>query len=1088
MKRLAAAGWFVCAAGALAATPPQAGGEYTSLQIASGAAARLTALFHRYAELPYLRIERRGQTYTLRAGFWPSDRAARTALGSAADGGLLRIATYRPESIVRRNWADAADAASPLPLAPPAPAAAPTPRATSPAPPGPAAVTVCNEAPRRSAPDAAELRPFDEADYRLAFDVLVGAGDVESAFRVARQAVASRPADGAWRRRLAQVADWTRRPEVAAEQWQYLFRTGDRSDETITEVLRFAPLLDHPETTLAAWQARVQRQTPDETQWQEIADLYEALAQPRQGADYFEQQFRIRGTVGLLERAALLAEHGGDDRRALRLYIERARLKPFAEDAVLRAVVLLLRRDRLREAYDLMQAHRADVPAAAADFWRILGQTAWELAEVGAAEFAYRRFAETPQAGAADWSRLVYLVRQRHPGAAAELALEAYRRYGGIDYLLLALGISAEIGDRAGQARAYAALTPADAAAAQDDVRFLVLRGQYRQGARDDAGAWADLRRALQLAPDDREVALPAFWFLIDSRRKAELQALLQRWASRAEDDADFWLPYAAAHHALDRYREAVRWYRKEIGRHPDDALLLLNYADALERLRQPGMAERIRRHAWLGLRAKFPAPDLTPPLDRQPELLALARLALLDRPGDPSLALVRSLVERLRGLPAERDDQAQTDDLVLAWAIGHEHFRNARAWLWLRYARAAGRRQPPLWADSQTALQLNETAQMDRLLLDHADGLPIYNRYDTAYALQHWQQALDIAFHGLADNEVDEDLHDRYRQHLPAHANYAQLRLARDRWGALDSRSGQFEARVFAGPRLSVKFGWAQALQNAGEGDPGIAVPGADRLGSVELRWQGSGGDSRLGLFQRRGMAAFNGWRLGQTWQWAGLAADAALDYHGAATDSLPLRLAGYQDSARLAVDYALGKREYLRIAPRLGRYYSQFGDYLGAGRSLDLEAGYRLRTEYPDWRLRSFATIQRFSYGGNVGGQALAVLSADAQAAIAAGNGDAVKYYLPAGSTTWGACLGMGENLAGQNLRDVYTRGWRHYYDVCGTHNSVNAWGYSGMLGVAGSLTGEDHLSLSIEQARGGPGSGATSRSLVMRYRNYF
>jgi len=97
-------------------------------------------------------------------------------------------------------------------------------------------------------------------------------------------------------------------------------------------------------------------------------------------------------------------------------------------------------------------------------------------------------------------------------------------------------------------------------------------------------------------------------------------------------------------------------------------------------------------------------------------------------------------------------------------------------------------------------------------------------------------------------------------------------------------------------------------------------------------------------------------------------------------------------------------------------------------------------------------------------------------------------VRYFLPEGSTTWGVCFGMGENLGGQNLRDVYTRGWRHFYDVCRNRNTLNGAGYSAALGVAGSVTGEDHVSLGFEQSSGGAGTGAMTRSVALRYRHYF
>ncbi len=1069
---------------------PLSGKDYYSLQIASDDRQNLEKSYAKYAVLPYLRIEQRDGHYVMRAGFWDSASQARKALAELPVAkAFVRVAAFRPDAIVRRNWT-ANTAVSP-PTAPPTltlakamPAQAEPPAANS------AAQNI------RLASPGGDLRPFNQEDYALAFDVFVGNGDLNRAYLVASEAVASVPNDLAWRLKLARLADWTRRPDAAWENWEYLFRNGDRGDETLNAVLRLAPFVNHPEMALEVWKIRMAHVPLTPAQWNDIRELFEIAAQPQQGSRFFEEQYRSRHDIALLDVAAKLAENAGDDERALRLYSERTDVAPFSVDAVLHAVVILFRLDRLREAYALMEAHRTQVPADAADFWRNLGRTAWDLMETDATELAYRNYVKSKQAELGDWARLILLVRQHHPAEAADLSLEAYRRYGAIDYLVEALAIDAESGNLGAQERILKSLVPEAVAKAEQNTRFLVLRAQYHQARSEPEAAWADLRRALALSPDAADAMLAALWFTIDTHRPRELESLLRAAAPRAQTDSGYWLAFAAANQELGRAKESIYWYGREVARNPDDNLLLLNYADALERVQNAGMAERVRRHAWLRLREKFPAPDLALPLDKNPQLLALARLAILNQPGDPGLALVRDVASRLRGLPADHATNAtnaQTRDLILGWAISKEQFINARAWMWLHYARSLDGKNikgtPPKWGESQTALQLNDTQTLDRLLNRDAEGMPIYNRYDSAYALEHWPQALDIAFRGMEANDVDEDLYDRYRQHVPQHADYLQFRASKDRYGVLNSVATQIEARLFPYRKLELLLGWSRLRQSSGDADIGPFAPATDQLTSIEGRWLGSRGDTRLALFRRNELEANTGWRLGQNWTWDNhLQIGGGLELKGDATDSLPLRVGGYEKRLYADANYAIGKREYVRLAPQLIRYYTQQGEYLGNGRVLDLEAGYRIRTEYPDWRVRGFATRQSYSYNGAVGAQTISRLPPDVQSGIALGNVDPVHYFIPEGSTTWGVCLGMGDNLAGQNIQEVYTRAWRHFYEVCKGQNSLNGPGYTGMLGIAGSVTGEDHVSLRLEQSRGGPGSGGMNRTLAVRYRRYF
>ncbi len=1051
--------------------PPVAGQDYYSWQITSGSLQGLEPLYQRYSTLSYVRMERRGPQYVLRAGFWPSRQAARDHLpADLPKQALIRVATYRPETITRQNW----------PQALPATRTVATPQATTQAVPDTPDATAVAAAPppptRAPAPPAGgAMRAFNQADYALAFDAFLGAGDLQRAFQLASHAVASVPADTDWRRKLARLSEWTSRPETAWIHWAYLFQHGDHSPETVQAVLRLAPLTGEPEVAIAAWVLRLDQGPLNTAQWADLFTLYESAGKAEQGSRLFEAQYRKSRDPALLEQAARLAENRGDDPRALQLYAERAGLKPFSMDAALRAVVLLIRRDRMQEAYALMQQHREEVPPEATDFWRLLANTAWELQEVDAAITAYQHYANSPQATGADWSRLIFLVRQRFPLQAADLALLAFHRFGAIDNLLLALGIYAEAADLNGQERLYRQLTPAELATAQGDARFLVLRAQYFQRARQPDRAWEDYKKALALQPDDRQIAVPVLWFLLDRGRKSELQVLLQQWAARAQTDPAYWLAFAAAHQTLDHPKEAVRWYRQEIRRNPDDALVLLNYADALERAPLPGMAARVRRHAWLQLREKHPSPEGNGTLGANPELLALARLAILNQPGDPGLQRVRQLVTQLRGVapePAPGDGQVQ--DLVLGWALSHEQFFNARSWMWLQYARNTRSGNPmPVWGQSQVALQTGDTQTMDRLLARNADQVPIHARYDMDYALERAPQALSTAFEGLQSHADDEDLHDRYRQHVPRHASYLQMRASNDTYGDLNSQSRQLDARLAIRPTLHLLLGGSYTGQSSADPVLGPFIPGAERLTRVGLHWLGHDSEGQFTVFQRDELRVQNGLQLAQAWNWSPrLTVDGELAYRVDATDNVTLRTLGSEDHAHLGVNYAIGKREYVRATSRWSRYNRQAsdptdGEVFGFGQTHTLEAGYRIRTEYPDVRVRLYATHQRYAFDGYV--QTLSP-----------------TFALPSTSTTTGACLNAGENLAGQDIQDSYTRALRPFAEACTTDNSLSGVGYSGSIGIAGAITGEDHLSLRLEY--NSDLNGSATRTLALRYRHYF
>ncbi len=64
--------------------------------------------------------------------------------------------------------------------------------------------------------------PFDDRVYTLGYDAFLGNRNLDEAYRVAESAVRQAPDNAAWRLRLAHVAEWSGRPQIAVEHWRWL--------------------------------------------------------------------------------------------------------------------------------------------------------------------------------------------------------------------------------------------------------------------------------------------------------------------------------------------------------------------------------------------------------------------------------------------------------------------------------------------------------------------------------------------------------------------------------------------------------------------------------------------------------------------------------------------------------------------------------------------------------------------------------------------------------------------------------------------------------------------------------------------------
>lgn len=903
------------------------------------------------------------------------------------------------------------------------------------------------------------IRPYNEKNYQLAYEVFIGNGNLAEAFRVAQAAVRQVPTEAVWHKRLAQVAEWTNKPEIALREWRWLSNHGG-GQEALLAVLRLAPALNDYDALLEAWQRVASKQKLNAEQWNNLAGLFEQTGRQRAGIKFFEQRYAADHLPLQLEIAARLAERSGDDAHANALYSRLLERHGFNSGWLMKIANLYLSKGEYQKAYDLLQKNRGKVDANDLAYWKVLADLAWQLQRDSDATKSYRRMAEAGNLAREDFSRLIYLLGDSQQEEKAALAEMAYRRFGDRDMLLRALEIYAAKKDLLAQKRLFESAANDGKVDLSDSSRYYLLRAQYLQASGEFQAARADFRHAAALAPDDVNTGNAMLWFLIDAHDLPALREMIANIVARGEQqNPAYWGALAAAYQVLDQPSRAVAYYTRQLKQGGQDFLWLVNYADALEQAQQAGMAERVRRHAWLQLREQLSGKPVKLPYSQ--DMLAAARLAMLNYPNDPGLALVRSVLrqDRLLDRDAVTDRKANelelgwatalnehdaaaermASELVLGWAISKEQSANAKAWLWRRYGQALSR---PLWAEASVAMAENDTAHIESLLAGQADGMPMLVRHDAANAVEQVRYAQSIVFEGLTDNPDSNEAHLRLSEDVLAGASFVNLELKEEKLGSLHRhiQSTQVEMPVAHNMRLAAEF--TKAHQSSDELPLFGSVPPTERVAGVVLKNHGSLGNTEIALRRRNEFAGTTESHvLHETNILPRINLQLGAELHAPATVSTDYLVFGMRNQFTAGLLYSLSKREYLRVEPGWARYYTQTGDFLGSGRHFSWELGHKIRAEYPDWKVRVIGIHTRFNNSVNA------------------------TLPLPSDVNIYGLCSGFGEVY-----QQAYTQAWRPYLDYCATHNDVSGQGYNAMLGLAGSVAGHDQLSLTLRQERGG------------------
>lgn len=493
---------------------------------------------------------------------------------------------------------------------------------------------------------------FEPQAYELAYQVMLANANLEDAYAIAWVAARHDRATLEWRLRLAQVAEWSQRPEVALDAWHLIATRTGRADawretERLARALRDEPRLE------ASLLHRIRQRPGDLALVFELSDAYERQGDPRRALDLLASRLPAAGpaaTLPLLERLADVAERAGDQARLLdALQRTETLVGPQARRAA-RIANVAYRQGRIEAAFDALDraaAWAADPAnhdaAAEADigFWSTYANLANRLQRTAKALDAYRQLARLDRLDRDDLSNLVTVLAARSPADAAEALAIGYRRFGDESLARQALSRWLQASRLDAADTFLASLAPRLRRTIVASPGFLRERAAALQAAGRLAEAMRDRVEAHRLAPQDFDNRAAMMWLALAQRDAPRLRMMLARWRGEARTESRLWGPFGAALLALDEPGDALPYFVWQ-ARENEDYLWWLAYADALGAAGRPDAAWQLRRRAWTQLRKAPPRELAGSPAARE----RVVALAMQFGPPDAAAALLRRLVQ----------------------------------------------------------------------------------------------------------------------------------------------------------------------------------------------------------------------------------------------------------------------------------------------------------------------------------------------------------------------------------------------------------------------------------------------------------
>ncbi len=945
--------------------------------------------------------------------------------------------------------------------------------------------------------------PFDDKIYALGYAVFLENKKQEDAWLVADSAVRQAPENHEWRKRLAEVSEWTGRPKIALNQWLTLARrTGE--DHAWQSVLRLAPGLFDDPALIEGLRYEIGQKPNNEVLIRQLILTYERIGEPKPAIAYLQKLIQNTANPEHIELLADLATRAGETEIAMdswrTLFRDPAQI---TTTRALRAAVLFLSFDKGKEALHWLEIARPVSDAASAESnieaMRLTGQLAERNRQDELAIKAFRSLIEAEHAELDDYDALIRLLLDNAPLEAAKVTERAWQLFDLPRHLLQTMTLLINRNQWNDIGRLVRQLDPTPGAKRhslkqmQTIPEFLRITGAWHQNAGRFAQARHDFQAGLRQAPDSPAMRQALLWLFIDTNDAAAIRQLLAVHEGEWSKDSTMHDSLGNAYQALSLPQVSLqRYLTPQLASKRGDFLWLMNYCDALDQNQQSDRAWRLRRYLlsteWQAAREKSGATSakgarlnwLTEKGLDQTRRNARARLMLTQHRGDVGTDTLREL------LRLDRDAQGNFSNAAAETAIGwfqdSAEFTAERGFLWHQYAKSHSlRSNRPLWADITVALAEDDRAASGELLETFDERLPRYDRVNAARAVHDIRLAQSAAFEAQHDQVDDNPTHLQLTEALLMFSDHAGLAVGHQKLDGLNELQGSTVFHLAIDPQFSVDLA-AGKIRRDSTDNAIVVSPPDETFFSARINWRRDQNETLFKLEQRKSFDTYTPLAIEHERAIdSRISLRIGLAVQQPSQESLALRMAGMKDSASISLRYRPTRMDRIFLEHASERYALQTGRRVGTGQHTSLTFAHTYRQEARDLEFSAFMSNHRYNRISDIdgfNGRDMAYVNYFPEGYAASPND-----FLPENFRLYGLRISTDVRY-----EEEYTRAIRPFASIATTWHSEQGAGYDLRLGLAGSVFGADHLSFFWNLGKSGTATPGTTRNMQLKYRVHY
>jgi hypothetical protein len=401
---------------------------------------------------------------------------------------------------------------------------------------------------------------------------------------------------------------------------------------------------------------------------------------------------------------------------------------------------------------------------------------------------------------------------------------------------------------------------------------------------------------------------------------------------------------------------------------------------------------------------------------------------------------------------PAQRDAigrerrvySAIAREAAISWAQAHDASDMERGWLEKQYIQRSTR---PVYAEAQLAINDGDVNELSRLLDTLPDLIPRQNKVDAQTLTGRNADAQTTAFDSLTQLPDDSVMHGQLHERLLSDVQAVAPSVRYSDQGPLRFSEGSVTGGVRLTPSQALQLRFRERDQSSDAASLPY-VPNHDRLLEGVYQHKGQYDEEHVIVGRREAVTNFVTARVEGTYAVdPKLTLTYAAGYNQAATETTQLTVAGVKDLASVGFNYRLDPHWFGGGRYEYDRFHGQDRSSLGDGHLVELNAGYKIKADYPDYTIRAVFTHGQYSADGTPG-QALHNI-------LPPGSNVDAQAFMPQTFTQGGLLFSFGDDLP-----ENYSKAWRPMFSAGPLRDSRAGWSAQVMGGLVGSLFGNDQM----------------------------